>query len=354
MPTPASTASKPIIVYCRIGERSSHTWFVLSKILGYDVRNYDGSWTEYGNSVGVPDRQRRRDGLGRQVTIDCGPAITGPRSLAPARPRKRPRRVGGRRASAHFGRAPHRLAIAIAHRPRRSRVCAAAHGSGRAGLALVAGLRRRLRLRAAALPLLLLLQFPRLLDDARPARAARDSRRARGRHRRLHHRVRRLAAGSPTGRLPPEALIGPVSLVLMLAGLAFGAGMAISGSCISAHLYRLGEGSPTAPFALAGRWSASRLASLPGTPSISHSSRLRRRSGCRAGSAIRARSASQLAVLAGVAWLLLRRRHDVTAARRRRAGPCTPIFVARWPAWAGGLAVGASALPPFCGWDLSA
>jgi thiosulfate/3-mercaptopyruvate sulfurtransferase len=46
--------SKPIIVYCRIGERSSHTWFVLSKILGYDVRNYDGSWTEYGNSVGVP------------------------------------------------------------------------------------------------------------------------------------------------------------------------------------------------------------------------------------------------------------------------------------------------------------
>ncbi len=46
--------SKPVIVYCRIGERSSHTWFVLSKLLGYDVRNYDGSWTEYGNAVGVP------------------------------------------------------------------------------------------------------------------------------------------------------------------------------------------------------------------------------------------------------------------------------------------------------------
>ncbi|GAB6089463.1 sulfurtransferase [Spirochaeta dissipatitropha] len=45
---------KPIIVYCRIGERSSHTWFALSKILGYEVKNYDGSWTEYGNSVGVP------------------------------------------------------------------------------------------------------------------------------------------------------------------------------------------------------------------------------------------------------------------------------------------------------------
>lgn len=46
--------SKPVITYCRIGERSSHTWFALSKLLGYEVRNYDGSWTEYGNSVGVP------------------------------------------------------------------------------------------------------------------------------------------------------------------------------------------------------------------------------------------------------------------------------------------------------------
>lgn len=46
--------SKPIIVYCRIGERASHTWFVLSQILGYDVKLYDGSWTEWGNTVGVP------------------------------------------------------------------------------------------------------------------------------------------------------------------------------------------------------------------------------------------------------------------------------------------------------------
>ncbi len=46
--------SKPIYVYCRIGERSSHTWFVLSKILGYKVAQYDGSWTEWGNTVGVP------------------------------------------------------------------------------------------------------------------------------------------------------------------------------------------------------------------------------------------------------------------------------------------------------------
>jgi thiosulfate/3-mercaptopyruvate sulfurtransferase len=44
-----------IIAYCRIGERSSHTWFVLSQLLGFSaVRNYDGSWTEWGNSVRVP------------------------------------------------------------------------------------------------------------------------------------------------------------------------------------------------------------------------------------------------------------------------------------------------------------
>lgn len=46
--------SEPIVVYCRIGERASHTWFVLSEILGYDVALYDGSWTEWGNTVGVP------------------------------------------------------------------------------------------------------------------------------------------------------------------------------------------------------------------------------------------------------------------------------------------------------------
>ncbi len=49
------TEEKPVIAYCRIGERSSHTWFVLHYLLGYpDVRNYDGSWTEYGSLVNVP------------------------------------------------------------------------------------------------------------------------------------------------------------------------------------------------------------------------------------------------------------------------------------------------------------
>jgi len=47
--------SKPTIAYCRIGERSSHTWFALQELLGYtNVKNYDGSWTEYGSLVGAP------------------------------------------------------------------------------------------------------------------------------------------------------------------------------------------------------------------------------------------------------------------------------------------------------------
>lgn len=49
------SADNEIVAYCRIGERSSHTWFVLTYLLGYDnVRNYDGSWTEWGNAVGMP------------------------------------------------------------------------------------------------------------------------------------------------------------------------------------------------------------------------------------------------------------------------------------------------------------
>src|SRR5690625_4491562 len=47
--------AEPLIAYCRIGERSAHSWFVLKYLLGFDnVRNYDGSWTEWGNLVGVP------------------------------------------------------------------------------------------------------------------------------------------------------------------------------------------------------------------------------------------------------------------------------------------------------------
>ena len=49
------SADKEVVAYCRIGERSAHTWFVLRELLGYEnVRNYDGSWTEWGNLVDVP------------------------------------------------------------------------------------------------------------------------------------------------------------------------------------------------------------------------------------------------------------------------------------------------------------
>jgi uncharacterized membrane protein YedE/YeeE len=78
------------------------------------------------------------------------------------------------------------------------------------------------------------------------------------------------------GRLPPDAHIGPAGPVLALAAFVFGVGMAVSGSCVSGHLYRLGEGSPTAPFALIGvvagfvagfnTWNALYVASVASAP----------------------------------------------------------------------------------------
>ncbi|GJE73906.1 hypothetical protein BGCPKDLD_0473 [Methylorubrum suomiense] len=144
----------------------------------------------------------------------------------------------------------------------------------------------------------------------------------------------------PSGtRLPPDAHIAPVGPVLALAGLAFGAGMAISGSCISAHLYRLGEGSPTAPFALLGTglgfvlgfltWNPLYLASLSEAPVLW----LPRHLGY-AGSL-----ALSLALLAALAWPLLRRLPAPEP--RHAADPLHAVFVARWPVWFGGLAVGA-------------
>jgi len=54
------------VVYCRIGERSSHTWFVLTYLLGLNnVRNYDGSWTEWGNRVAAPIEKGRNCSRGR-------------------------------------------------------------------------------------------------------------------------------------------------------------------------------------------------------------------------------------------------------------------------------------------------
>ena len=70
------TGDKPVIAYCRIGERSSHTWFVLKYLLGFDERkNYDGSWTEWGNLVGAPVEKavtRERKAAELQNRSECG------------------------------------------------------------------------------------------------------------------------------------------------------------------------------------------------------------------------------------------------------------------------------------------
>jgi thiosulfate/3-mercaptopyruvate sulfurtransferase len=64
------TPDKDVVTYCRIGERSSHTWFVLKYLLGVDnVKNYDGSWTEWGNLVGAPIE--KGEGPSAMPKVDC-------------------------------------------------------------------------------------------------------------------------------------------------------------------------------------------------------------------------------------------------------------------------------------------
>ncbi|AWN55248.1 YeeE/YedE family protein [Methylobacterium sp. 17Sr1-1] len=148
----------------------------------------------------------------------------------------------------------------------------------------------------------------------------------------------------PSGtRLPPGAHIGPVGPALALAGLAFGAGMAVSGSCLSAHLYRLGEGSATAPFALLGSalgfvlgfltWNPLYLAGIAEAPVVW----LPRYLGY-GGSLV-----AGLAVLGGGALWLLRRWPPPPPPSAAVTDPLHAVFVARWPTWLGGLAVGAIA-----------
>ena len=145
-------------------------------------------------------------------------------------------------------------------------------------------------------------------------------------------------------RLPPDAFIGPVSWVLAVAGLVFGLGMAVSGSCISAHLYRLGEGAPASPFALIGAlvglglgfvtWNSLYLLAIAGAPSfwlphfLGYGGSL----------------ALQLGVLAAVAFYLMRflpANASVGGVMAGGAGPrLRRLFEGRWPYWSGGVVVG--------------
>jgi hypothetical protein len=148
-----------------------------------------------------------------------------------------------------------------------------------------------------------------------------------------------------SGRLPPDAHIGPAGALLAAAAFTFGIGMAISGSCISGHLYRLGEGSPTAPFALLGTllgfglgfltWNSLYVTSIATTPVVWLPAHLGYASWV----------VGQLAILAALAALFAKfARSQASNAPVPDTGPLAyvlhRIFVERWPATAGGAAVG--------------
>ena len=145
-------------------------------------------------------------------------------------------------------------------------------------------------------------------------------------------------------RLPPTAHIGPVSYALALGAFVFGAGMSISGSCISAHIYRLGEGSPTSPFALVGAvigfglgfasWNTLYLATIVDSPVVWFPHTL----------GYAGTLALTLAVLLAIAWYVLTGTSFKISARKETRVDAVSIgnsiFVERWPAWTGGLLVG--------------
>lgn len=149
---------------------------------------------------------------------------------------------------------------------------------------------------------------------------------------------------SPTApRLPPTAHIGPVSLVLFGASFVFGIGMAISGSCLSAHFYRLGEGSPVAPFAIIGAlagfglgfatWNSIYLAAVSGAQALWLPHTL----------GYAGALGLTLAVLAALAALILyfsRPNPQQAPAPLTLREAVARIFLRRWPASVAGIAVG--------------
>jgi uncharacterized membrane protein YedE/YeeE len=148
------------------------------------------------------------------------------------------------------------------------------------------------------------------------------------------------------GALPPDAHIGPVSVVLAISSLVFGIGMAISGSCLSGHLYRLGEGSPTSPFALVGAllgfglgfltWNAIYVAAVATAPSVWLPHHL----------GYEGTLALSLAVLVAMILIALRIGRPVPAPASAQAPETNQattllrrIFIERWPYSLGGAAV---------------
>lgn len=145
-----------------------------------------------------------------------------------------------------------------------------------------------------------------------------------------------------SGRLPPDAHIGPVSWVVALAGLVFGVGMTFAGSCISAQLYRLGEGSPLAVLALIGcvpgfllgfwSWNSFHSLAIAEAPTVWLPQHLGH-----AGALL-----LQLAVLAAFALYLMRHLPAQAPLKpiRNLRDLHQRLFSDRWPAWWGGLGVG--------------
>lgn len=139
------------------------------------------------------------------------------------------------------------------------------------------------------------------------------------------------------GRLPPDAHIGPVSWVLAAGAFVFGIGMAISGSCISAHLYRLGEGSVASPIALLGAaggfvigfltWNELYLRAIQEAPTIWLPNLL----------GYGGSLAAQLGLLAILALFLMRYRWP---REEPAANPIEAIFHRRWPTYVGGVLIG--------------
>lgn len=149
------------------------------------------------------------------------------------------------------------------------------------------------------------------------------------------------------GKLPPDMHIGPVSWVLVAAGLSFGAGMVVSGSCISAHWYRLAEGSPVSPFALIGSalgfilgfitWNPLYSLSVADAPVVWLPAHLGY------GGALLVQLGG-LALVAAWLWRGFAREAAAESAARGAVPSLGAVWrslwAGRWPYWVGGLAVG--------------